>query len=335
MMAAVPSTMRVVEISGPGGPEVLQQSVRPVPIPNAGEVLIQVSYAGVNRPDLMQRRGLYPPPPGASDIPGLEVSGTVAAFGPGVDSLSIGERVCALVTGGGYADYCVAPAHLCLPLPVRFSMAEAASLPEALFTVWTNVFDRGGLRPGERFLMHGGTSGIGVAAIQLARCHGAEVYATGGTAEKCRVIRQLGGQPINYRDEDFVDRIRELTAGAGVDVILDIIGGSYLQRNLTCLAQDGRLLQIALQEGVRSEINLLPIMLKRLTLTGSTLRARPIFEKERIAVSLRDTVWPWLDAGRVRPLIFREFALEKARESHSIMESGKHLGKILLKVTET
>ena len=326
----VPDEMTAIEISAPGGPEVLVPGMRPVPDAKEGEVLIRVAAAGVNRPDLMQRTGSYPPPPGASDIPGLEVAGEVVALGPGVEGLSLGARVCALVSGGGYAQYCAAPAPQCLPIPEGLSEAEGAALPETFFTVWTNVFDRGALAPGERFLVHGGSSGIGTTAIQLARALGSTVYATAGSEEKCAACRSLGASAaFNYREQDFVAGLREATAGAGVDVILDMVGGDYLSRNLKCLAPGGRLVQIAVQKG---EINLAPLMMKRLTLTGSTLRPRSVAEKAGIAAALEKRVWPLISAGGVRPVMHATFPLEAAAEAHRLMESSTHIGKIVLEV---
>jgi NADPH2:quinone reductase len=324
--------MAAVEIVQPGDPEVLQIRQRPVPQPGPGEVLVKVAAAGVNRPDIMQRRGLYPPPPGASDIPGLEIAGEVVALGEGVNGPALGDTVCALVTGGGYAEYCTAPAPLCLPLPKGLGTVEAAALPETFFTVWTNVFDRGGLQPGERFLVHGGAGGIGTTAIQLAREFGATVFATAGSPEKCAFCEQLGARAIDYRQEDFVERIRTLTEGKGVDLILDMIGGPYLQRNLDCLAPGGRLVLIAVQGGPKTDINLLPVFLKRLTLTGSTLRPRSIEEKAAIAASLREKAWPLLESGRIKPVIHGTFPLAEAAEAHRLMESSRHIGKIVLTV---
>lgn len=332
MTHSLPATMTAIEITQPGGPEVLQACRRPVPAPKPGEVLIKVAVAGVNRPDVMQRRGLYPPPPGASDIPGLEVSGEIVALGLGVEGLAVGDAVCALVAGGGYAEYCAAAAPLCLPIPQGLSLAEAAALPETFFTVWTNVFDRGGLKAGERFLVHGGSGGVGSTAIQLAREFGATVFATAGGPEKCAFCAGLGAQAIDYRQEDFVDRVRVLTEGKSVDLILDMVGGPYLQRNLDCLAPGGRLVLIAVQGGPTSDINLLPVFLKRLTLTGSTLRPRCVAEKAAIAVALREKVWPLLDAGRVKPIVHAAFPLAEAGEAHRLMESGGHMGKLVLAV---
>lgn len=322
--------MAAVEIGRPGGPEVLRTSRRPVPLPPPGEVLIEVAAAGVNRPDLMQRRGLYPPPAGASDIPGLEVAGTIAAVGEGVVGLAPGQAVCALVTGGGYAEYCTAAAALCLPIPKGLSLVQAAALPETFFTVWANVFGREGLRAGQRFLVHGGGGGVGSTAIQLAREFGAEVYATAGGPEKCAFCEQLGARAIDYRHEDFVARIRQLTAGMGVDLILDMIGGPYLQRNLDSLAPGGKLSIIAVQGGPKAEINLLPVFLKRLTITGSTLRPRSVPEKAAIAAELAEKVWPLLESGRIGPIVHRSFPLAEAAEAHRLMESGGHRGKLVL-----
>jgi len=327
----LPARMTAVEITEPGGPEVLRAASRPIPEPAAGEVLLRVAAAGVNRPDVMQRAGLYPPPPGASDLPGLEVAGEVVACGAEVRRPANGERVCALLTGGGYAEYCAAPVDLCLPIPQGLSAVQAAALPETFFTVWTNVFERGRLTAGERFLVHGGTSGIGTTAIQLARVRGASVYTTAGSDEKCRYAEQLGATAaINYHSEDFVERIAELTGGAGVDLILDMVAGDYLPRNLKCLARDGRLVQIALQKGPKVEMNLLPVMLKRLTVTGSTLRPRSVAEKAGIAGALAAEVWPLLAAGSIRPIIYRTFPLAQACEAHRLMERSTHIGKIVL-----
>ncbi|CAL1240457.1 NAD(P)H-quinone oxidoreductase [Candidatus Methylocalor cossyra] len=330
MTPLLPATMAAVEITAPGGPEVLQPCRRPVPAPGPGEVLIKVVAAGVNRPDLLQRRGLYPPPPGASDLPGLEIAGEVVAQGPGVDRPAVGTYVCALVTGGGYAEYCPAAAPLCLPVPAGLDPVAAAALPETFFTVWSNVFERGGLRAGDRFLVHGGAGGIGTTAIQLAREFGAEVFATAGTPEKCAFCERLGARAIDYRREDFVARLRDWTGGAGLDLILDPIGGPYLQRNLDCLAAGGRLLLIALQGGSRAEVNLVPLLVKGLTVTGSTLRPRSIADKARIAAALREQVWPLLEAGRVAPVIHGTFPLAEAGAAHRLMEGSGHIGKLVL-----
>jgi putative PIG3 family NAD(P)H quinone oxidoreductase len=324
--------MLAIEIREPGGAEVLLPVQRPKPLPAADEVLIRVLAAGVNQPDVMQRRGLYPAPPGASPIPGLEVAGEVVRCGPEVQGIALGDRVCALLTGGGYAEFCLASAPLCLPIPRGLSPVEAASLPEAFFTVWSNVFDRGRLVAGESILVHGGTSGIGVTAVQLGRAFGAEVYTTAGTDEKCRKCQELGAQAINYQSEDFVAKIRSWTGGRGVDLILDIVGGDYLQRNLDCLATDGRLIQIAFQKGPKTAINLLPILLKRLTLTGSTLRPRSVAFKAAIAAALQEKVWPLLESGRIKPVVYETFTLDNAADAHRLMESSRHLGKIVLRV---
>ncbi len=331
MSEDIPTTMQAIEIAEAGGPEVLRITDFPVPEPGDGEVLIKVMAAGVNRPDVMQRLGLYPPPPGAPDIPGLEVAGTVAALGPNASGVQEGDAVCALVIGGGYAEYCVAPASLCLAVPEALSTVQAAAIPETFFTVWTNVFDRGRLTSGESLLVHGGSSGIGTTAIQLAKAFGSTVYVTAGSEEKCQACLELGADAaINYRDEDFVERISELTNERGVDVILDMIGGDYLPRNLKSLTVEGRIVQIALQGGPKVEMNLLPIMLKRLTLTGSTLRPRTVAQKAMIAHSLREKVWPLVESGKVRPIIHATFPLAQASEAHRMMESSQHIGKIVL-----
>ena len=331
MPADPPAAMTVIEIAEPGGPEVLRPASRPVPRPRPGEVLIEVAAAGVNRPDMLQRQGGYAPPPGASDIPGLEVAGRVAALGEGVTDWRAGDAVCALVAGGGYAEYCAAPAPQCLPVPRGFDMVQAAAVPETFFTVWTNVFDRAGLKRGESFLVHGGSSGIGTTAIQLARAFGARVFATAGGAEKCAACTKLGAErAIDYRAEDFVAAIKEATGGAGVDVILDMVGGDYVARNLACLAVEGRLVQIAFLKGSKVELNLMPLMLKRQTLTGSTLRPRSVAQKAAIAQALKERVWPLLEAGTVGPVIHRTFPLRQAADAHRLMESGTHIGKIVL-----
>ena len=328
----VPARMTAIEIAGPGGPDVLVPAEREVPEPAPGEVLVAVEAAGVNRPDVMQRQGLYPPPPGASDIPGLEIAGTVVAQGEGVDAPAAGARVCALVTGGGYAEYCTAPAPLCLPVPGGFDAAGAAALPETFFTVWTNVFDRARLAEGESILVHGGSSGIGTTAIQLAGAFGATVYATAGSKAKCDACLALGADAaVHYRDEDFVERIGTLTGGRGVDVVLDMVAGDYVPRNLKCLATEGRLVIIAVQRGPKiGELNVLPIMLKRLTVTGSTLRPRTVEQKAAIARALEAKVWPLLEAGTVKPIVHSRFPLSDAAGAHRLMESGAHVGKIIL-----
>jgi len=306
---------------------------RTIPTPSANQVLIKVAAAGVNRPDVMQRKGLYPPPPGASDIPGLEVAGTIVALGDNISHLHEGDEVCALVTGGGYAEYCLASAALCLLVPQGLSFTQAAALPETFFTVWSNVFNRAQLQPGETLLVHGGASGIGTTAIQLAKAFNAKVIVTAGSKAKCEFCLQLGADAaINYKEQDFVEDIKQLTGNQGVDVILDIIGGDYFPRNLKCMADDARLVQIAIQNGPKAEINLLPIMLKRLTLTGSTLRARDDAFKAAIASKLLEKVWPLLASGRIKPVIHSTFALSDAALAHQLMESSRHIGKIILTV---
>jgi len=324
------ATMRCIEISEPGGPEALVMGERPVPQPGEGELLIKVQVAGVNRPDAMQRAGKYPPPPGASDIPGLEVSGTVEALGEGVSRYRVGEQVCALLSGGGYAEYAVAHELCTLPVPDGLSMEEAAAVPETFFTVWTNVFERSDLADGSTFLVHGGTSGIGTTAIQLAKAFGATVYATAGSDEKCRAAEALGAEKcINYRDADFVEILKEATGGKGIDVILDMVGGDYVARNMKVAAKHGRIVNIAFQKGSKVEINLMPIMLKRLTMTGSTLRIRSPEEKGRIAESLLRYVWPMFADGRVKPVMDRSFPMAGAADSHAALDAD-HIGKIVL-----
>jgi len=330
-MPTVPASMTAIEIKTFGGPEVLTPGRRPVPSPAAGEVLVKVAAAGVNRPDVLQRQGGYAPPPGATDIPGLEIAGEIMALGNGVAGWKLGDAVCALVSGGGYAEYCSAPAPQCLPFPKGYDAIRAGALPETFFTVWTNVFDRGRLKSGEGFLVHGGSSGIGTTAIQLARAFGARVFATAGGAEKCAACRRLGAElAIDYRNEDFVEAVTKATDGRGVDVILDMVGGDYILRNLKSLALEGRLVQIAFLKGSTAEINLLPLMVKRQTLTGSTLRPRSVAEKGVIAEALRQKVWPLLDAGTVAPIVHATFPLAKAADAHRLMESSAHIGKIVL-----
>ncbi len=335
--------MNAIEIPSFGPPEVLRLAERPTPAPGPGEVLIEVHAAGVNRPDLMQREGKYPPPPGASDLPGLEVAGRIASLGPpeaGVAPQSaggrlwrVGDEVCALLAGGGYAEFCVAPALQCLPVPRGLSMIEAAAVPETYFTVWTNVFDRGRLAKGEWLLVHGGTSGIGSTAIQLAAARGSRVIATARSSAKCDAIARLGAtRAVNYASEDFVDAVKEATDRRGVDVVLDIIGGTYTQRNLDCLARDGRLVQIGVMGGPSAEISLRTIMLKRLTVTGSTLRIRTPAEKGAIALSLEHEVWPLLESGRVRPVVHASFPLDETAAAHRTLESGEVVGKVVLRV---
>ena len=322
--------MRAIEITEAGGPEVLQLCERPIPEPAYGQVVLKVAYAGVNRPDALQRAGLYAPPPTASDLPGLEASGEVVAVGPGVQGLAIGDTVCALLPGGGYAEYAATPAAHCLPVPDRLGLREAACLPETFFTVWSNVFTRGRLTAGERFLVHGGSSGIGTTAIQLARAFGARVFATAGSAEKCEACEELGAErAINYREEDFVEILK---AEGGADVILDMVGGDYIPRNLKALAEDGRLVQIAFLGGPKVEVNFTTLMTRRLTMTGSTLRPQSDLAKARIAQDLREAVWPLLSSGRVAPVMDQEFDLSDAARAHARKESSGHIGKIVLKV---
>jgi len=331
MSIEIPTQMKAIVVNEPGEADVMQLSTIDTPTPGSNEVLLKVAAAGINRPDVMQRKGMYPPPPGAPETLGLEVAGTVVALGESVSGLKVGDEVCALVAGGGYAEYCIATPALCLRIPEGMDMASAAALPETYFTVWTNVFERGALKAGETFLMHGGSSGIGTTAIQLAKQFGARVIVTAGSGDKCQACLDLGADAaINYRNEDFVERIAELTDEKGVDVILDMIGGDYLPRNLKSMAVDGRLVQIALQHGPKVEMNLLPVMLKRLTITGSTLRPRSIEEKAKIAQALLDQVWPFLDSGAVKPLVHARFNLAEAAEGHRMMEQSNHIGKIVL-----
>jgi NADPH2:quinone reductase len=323
--------MLAIEIREPGGPEMLVPAERPIPTPAAGEVLIKVAAAGVNRPDVLQRRGRYPPPPGASDIPGLEVAGHIEAIGEGVGGWALGDAVCALVAGGGYAEYCAAPAPQCLPAPRGLDLVAAAAIPETFFTVWTNVFDRGRLRARESILIHGGSSGIGTTAIQLARAFEARVFATAGSPEKCTACERIGAERcVNYRESDFVAAVREATGGVGVNVVLDIIGGEYVQKNLDVLAMDGRLVQIGVQGGARADVNVATIMQRRLTVTGSTLRVRPVADKAAIASAVREHVWPLLEARTVAPIIHATFPLRDAADAHRLMESSAHIGKIVL-----
>ena len=328
-MTALPATMRAIEIAQPGGPEVLRPCQRPVPQPGPGQVLIEIAWAGVNRPDALQRAGLYAPPPDASPLPGLEAAGRIAALGAGVTGWQVGDAVCALLPGGGYAEYAVTDAGQVLPVPAGLDLREAACLPETLFTVWGNVVDRGGLRAGEVFLVHGGTSGIGTTAIQLARELGARVFATAGSAEKCAVCERLGATAINYRDEDFVARLR---AEGGANLILDMVGGSYLPRNVKALANDGRLVQIAFLTGSKVELNFAEVMMRRLTITGSTLRPQSDAAKAELAAALRDRVWPLIEAGLIAPVMDSEFPLEQAAAAHARIEDGGHIGKIVLRV---
>jgi NADPH2:quinone reductase len=333
MPATLPAHMRAIEITAPGGPEVLRVTQRAVPVPAFNEVLIEVAAAGVNRPDVLQRKGGYPPPPGASDIPGLEVAGTVVATGAGVNEWRPGDRVCALVTGGGYAEYVAAPAPQCLPIPRGLTLIEAAGLPETFFTVWVNVFERAGLKGSETLLIQGGSSGIGVTAIQMARALGHRVFVTAGSADKCAACEKLGAsRAINYRTEDFMAVVKELTGGKGVDVILDMVGGDYVPRELACLADDGRLSLIAFLGGTKTTIDMTDILRRRLTITGSTLRARSVEVKGALAQALTQKVWPLIEAGKIRPVIYRTFRLEEASAAHALMESSAHVGKIILEV---
>jgi NADPH2:quinone reductase len=326
----MPEMMRAVEITKAGGPDVLQATERPVPEPAHGQVVIKVAYAGVNRPDALQRAGMYAPPPTASDLPGLEAAGDVVAVGSGVDGVSVGDQVCALLPGGGYAEYVATPAAHCLPVPQGMGLKEAACLPETYYTVWSNVFMRGGLTAGERFLVHGGSSGIGTTAIQLAHVLGARVFTTAGSDEKCAVCRDLGAErTINYREEDFVEVLK---AEGGADLILDMVGGDYIPRNLNALATDGRLVQIAFLGGPKVEVNFAQLMTRRLTMTGSTLRPQSDLSKARIAQELREKVWPLLDNGRIAPVMDQEFDLADAAGAHARMETSTHIGKIVLKV---
>jgi NADPH2:quinone reductase len=332
-MSVVPSEMKAVEIAAPGGPEQLRIAVRPVPKPGAQEVLIRVAAAGVNRPDVMQRQGRYPPPAGASDIPGMEAAGEIVSLGTGVAGLAVGDQVTALLSGGGYAEFAVAAAPLCLPVPKGLSLVEAAAVPETFFTVWDNLFTRGRCKSGDTVLIHGGTSGIGTTAIQLAATLGARVYATAGSDDKARACEKLGAvRGINYRAEDFVDVTLAATDGKGADVILDMIGGDYFDRNLKVAANEGRLVIIAMQGGARAEIKLNVLLTKRLTVAGSTLRARTVKEKGAVADAVHTHVWPLLASGRVRPIIHATFPLAEAAAAHQLMESSNHIGKIVLTV---
>lgn len=325
--------MQVVEITAPGGPDVLQVSERPIPVAGKGQVLVRVIAAGVNRPDVLQRMGKYAPPLGASDLPGLELAGEIIAGDLSGSQFAIGDLVCVLVAGGGYAQYCVAETALCLPIPLGWSPLQAASLPETYMTVWSNVFQRGRLAQGESLLVHGGSSGIGVAAIQLAAGRGHPVYVTCGSEEKCRACEELGAvRAINYRQEDFVSVIRESTAGRGVDLVLDMVAGDYLSRNMSCLADDGRLVLIALQGGSKAELDMGQILRRRLSVTGSTLRPRANGFKADLAASLEKEVWPMIAEGKIKPVIFRSFPMAQAAQAHALMESNQHIGKIMLEM---
>jgi NADPH2:quinone reductase len=332
-MTALPAMMTAIGFDAPGGPDVLKPQQRPVPQPGPGQVLVHVAIAGVNRPDVLQRMGGYAPPPGASDIPGLEFAGRIVALGEGVSRYEVGDQVCALVAGGGYAEYAVVHEDNALPIPSGLSLEEAGAIPETFFTVWTNVFQRGGLRKGESFMVHGGTSGIGTTAIQLAKAFGATVLATAGSDEKCAACRELGADhAINYRTEDFVAAAKTATGGRGVNLILDMVGGDYINRNYDAAAESGRIVQIAFLNGPKAEVNFSRLMLKRLTHTGSTLRPRTIAEKAGIARELEEKVWPLLTEGRCKPVIHARFPLAQAAEAHRLMESNAHIGKIVLTV---
>ncbi|WP_457650482.1 NAD(P)H-quinone oxidoreductase [Profundibacter sp.] len=326
----MPEVMRAIEISAPGGPEVLRLCERPVPQPAYGEILIRLDYAGVNRPDALQRAGLYAPPPTASDLPGLEGAGVVVALGDGVTEWAVGDSVCALLPGGGYSEYVTCPAKHALPVPAGMDMKQAACLPETFFTVWSNVFMRGGLKAGERFLVHGGSSGIGTTAIQLANAFDARVFTTAGSEAKCEVCRELGAEvAMNYREADYVEVLRD---AGGANLILDMVGGDYIPRNIKALADEGRLVQIAFLQGPKVELNFAQIMMRRLVVTGSTLRPQSDLAKARIADQLREKVWPLLDAGTIAPVMDSEFALEDAAKAHARIEDGDHIGKIVLRV---
>ena len=332
-MASLPARMTAIEIRAPGGPEVLVPEERAVPTPGAGEVLVKVTAAGVNRPDVMQRLGSYPPPPGASDIPGLEIAGEVVALGAGATRYQTGDKVTALVAGGGYAEYCPVHESNALPTPATLSLIEAAAVPETFFTVWHNVFERGRLKSGETLLVHGGTSGIGTTAIQLAKAFGARVVTTAGSAEKCEACRKLGADvAVNYRIDDFVAATKAATDGKGADLILDMVGGDYIERNYEAAGVEGRIVQIAFQGSPKANVNFLRIMLKRLTHTGSTLRARSVPDKAAIARALETNVWPLIAAGKVKPVIYRTFPLREASAAHALMETSTHIGKIVLTV---
>ena len=334
-MARHPQMMTAVAITEPGGPDVLAPEERPVPVPGEGELLVAVAAAGVNRPDVMQRKGDYPPPPGAPDIPGLEISGVVAAIGPGVERWKEGDPIVGLVAGGGYAEYCIVDGSNALPLPEPLTFIESAALPETTFTVWSNVFQRGGLRPHETFLVHGGASGIGTTAIQLAKAFGAFVIATAGSAQKCKACERLGADvAINYRKEDFVEAVKKATSGKGADVILDMVGGDYVARNYAAAAEEGRIVQIATLAGAAPTTDLVSLMRKRLTHTGSTLRARSVEFKAELARSIEESVWPLIATGRYKPVIDKIFPLAEAAQAHHRIDGGEHIGKIVLTVSD-
>lgn len=332
--SGLPASMQAIAISTPGGPEVLAPVQLPLPTLAAGEVLIRVAASGINRPDVVQRKGHYPPPPGASPLPGLEVAGTIVAGDPQAmqaAGLRVGDAVCALVSGGGYAQYCAAPAAHCLPVPKGWSLTQAAGLPETCFTVWSNLFDRAQLQAGQTVLIHGGSSGIGITAIQMAKAAGAQVIVTAGSAEKCAACLQLGADhAINYREQDFVEQVKTLTQGKGVHAVLDMVAGSYVARNVDCLATDGKLLIIAVQGGKDASFNAVTVLMRRISIMGTTLRSQPHAFKAAIARNLRQTVWPWLEAGKIRPVVHATFAATQAAEAHALMESGQHIGKIIL-----
>ena len=331
MTDSLPDSMACIDIPEPGGPEALRPTTRPLPQPGSGEVLVRVAAAGVNRPDIMQRLGNYLPPPGVTDIPGLEIAGTVAALGEGVAGWQVGDSLCALVGGGGYAEYCAVPVPQCLPVPGGLDMVGAAALPETFFTVWTNVFGRAALKAGETLLVHGGSSGIGIAAIQMATGFGAQVVATAGSAGKCAACEKLGAaRAVNYRDGDFVAAALDFTDGRGVDVVLDMVGGSYMERNIEALAVEGRLSLIAFLEGSRMEVDFDPVLRKRLTIVASTLRPQSVEAKGAIAKALHENVWPLIAAGDIRPVIDSTFPLADAAAAHRLMESSRHIGKIIL-----
>jgi NADPH2:quinone reductase len=330
-MTAIPSQMRCIDIPEFGPPSVLRTTTRDVPVAGPHQVLVKVAAAGVNRPDCLQRAGYYPVPPGASDLPGLEIAGEVLALGEGVDSSLLGRKICALVQGGGYAEYCIADAALCLPIPEGFEMEAAACLPETCFTVWSNVFDRAGLKAGETLLVQGGASGIGTTAVQMAKTMGFRVFATAGSDEKCRAVERLGAErAINYKTEDFVAVVKEATGGKGVDVILDMVAGDYMQREVKAVADDGRIVLIAFLGGAKAQVDFGEVMRRRITITGSTLRPRSVAFKASIAQSLTEKVWPLLNSGQMKPVIHARFSLEQAAEAHALMESGAHMGKIVL-----
>ena len=332
--SGLPASMQAIAISTPGGPEALAPVQLPLPTLAAGEVLIRVAASGINRPDVVQRKGHYPPPPGASPLPGLEVAGTIVAGDPEAmqaAGLRVGDAVCALVSGGGYAQYCAAPAAHCLPVPKGWSLTQAAGLPETCFTVWSNLFDRAQLQAGQTVLIHGGSSGIGITAIQMAKAAGAQVIVTAGSAEKCAACLQLGADhAINYREQDFVEQVKTLTQGKGVHAVLDMVAGSYVARNVECLAVDGKLLIIAVQGGKDASFNAVTVLMRRISIMGTTLRSQPHAFKAAIARNLRQTVWPWLEAGKIRPVVHATFAATQAAEAHALMESGQHIGKIIL-----